>query len=94
MSLEQMQSIVREQLEIIDEVLSKRETSLTQRPFEAAFFFVKECILEIKGDTKDDFWEKKWFADIYGWIEEWYRERYGDALKYNGKDNAKGVARV
>ena len=94
MSLEKMQSIVREQMTLIDEILSKRGTSLTQRPFEAASLFVNECIVEIEGDTKDDYWGKKWFADIYRWTEEWYRERYGDALKNEGKDNAKGITLV
>ncbi len=94
MSLERMQSIVREQMTVIDEILAQRGTSLIIRPFEAACVFVDECIVEIRGDTKDDYWEKKWFADIYCWTEEWYRERYGDALKNQEKDNAKGIARV
>lgn len=94
MSLEQMRSIVREQLTIIDEILAKRGTPLSQRSFEAAALFVDKCIVEIEGDTKDDFWDKKWFADIYRWTEEWYRERYGEALKSGGKDSAKGIARV
>ncbi len=91
---EQMQSVVREQLIVIDEVLSKRGTSLILRPFEAATLFVNECILEIEGDTKDNYWEKKWFSDIYQWTEEWYRERYGDAFKNDRKENAKGITRV
>lgn len=94
MSLDRMQSIVREQLTIIDEILAKRGTPLGQRSFEAAVLFVNECIVEIEGDTKDDFLGKKWFADIYHWTEDWYRERYGDALKEGGRDNAKGIARV
>ena len=55
MSLDRMQSIVREQLTIIDEILAKRGTPLGQRSFEAAVLFVNECIVEIEGDTKDDF---------------------------------------
>lgn len=94
MSLEQMHSIVREQLTVIDDILSKRGTSLIQRPFEAASLFVNECIVEIEGDTKDDYWGKKWFSDIYHWTEEWYRERYGEALKNGGEKNAKGITRV
>ncbi len=94
MSLNKMRSIVREQLTVIDEVLSARGTSLIQRPLDAATIFVSECIVAIEGDTKDDYWGKKWFADIYRWTEEWYSERYGDALKNEGKDNAKGIARV
>ena len=48
MSLEQMQSIVREQMIVFDEILSKRGTSLIQRPFEAASLFVNEEKIRVK----------------------------------------------
>jgi HEPN domain-containing protein len=94
MSLDQMKSIVRDQMKIIDEILAKRGTALNQRIFDAAIFFVSECIIEIKGDTKDDFWGKKWFSDIYHWTEDWYRERYGDALEDRERNQTIGVVRV
>lgn len=89
-----MQKMVRDQLVIIDEILAKRGSELIMRPLEAAIFFVEECIVEIKGDTKEDFAEKKWFADIYRWTYGWYRERYGDALNDRKREYGKGIVRV
>jgi hypothetical protein len=80
MSLERMREIVREQLSVIDDIMAARNVRLIHRPFEAAVLFVNECIIEIKGDTKEDFLEKRWFADIYEWVEAWYVDRYGSAL--------------
>lgn len=94
MSLNKMKSIVREQLVIIDEILSKREKPLTLRPLEAAIIFVNEVIVEIKGEDKNDFHEKKWFAEIYKWTDEWYQERYGEAIKNSHDNTSKGIAIV
>jgi hypothetical protein len=39
--------------------------------------FVSECIVEICGDSKEDFFKKPWFKEIYSVIDTWYLDRYG-----------------
>ncbi len=75
---------VRDWLPIIDKVMLGMNVPLSQRPFKAAVFFVKECIVRIKGDSKEEYWRKGWFSDIHRSIYAWYTERYGNALKAAG----------
>jgi hypothetical protein len=67
-------------LPLIDGLMTKMNVPLGQRPFQAAVFLVRECVVAIEGDTKDDFWRRPWFAAMYRVIDGWYEERYGDAL--------------
>ena len=62
---------------------------------EAARHFVDHLILEINGDTKENYLLKPWFASIFVPIQDWYKSRYGEtqvhpkpvlagALKHHG----------
>lgn len=56
--------------------------------------FVQDWIIEIEGDDKTDFALKPWFAVIYHYTEEWYRDHYGPATEGNGTAIASGVVSV
>jgi hypothetical protein len=75
----------------IDLKLSARNTAISQRPFCAVIEFVEDFIIEIKGDTKDDYHNKKWFKHLYNYSADWYRERYGSAFHSKTKNDYKGV---
>ena len=79
---------------IIDETLANQGRPIAQRPNYAAIFFVNECIVEIKGDSIEKFWEKEWYAAIYKLIEEWYHERYGNLIFDREKPSAKGIVQL
>jgi len=79
------------QLPIFDDILAESQKPLSERPLAAAFYFVDHCIVEIKGDSKDNFLEKDWFKSIYQLIKEWYKERYSDAIKKSNDYMALGV---
>ena len=67
-----------EYLADIDEALSKRGVPVSKRPMEAACFFVEHNIREIKGDTKENYLLKPWFASIFRATQDWYKSRYGE----------------
>lgn len=69
------------QLSIFDNILAESQKPLFERPLAAAFYFVNYCIVEIEGDSKENFLEKEWFKSIYKLIKQWYEKRYADALK-------------
>ncbi|HYS88533.1 MAG TPA: hypothetical protein VEN78_26550 [Bradyrhizobium sp.] len=72
-------------LVVIDEALSARDTPLSNRPLEAAKIFVKDFIKEIRGDTKERYYEKPWFASIFARVLKWYQDKYGQALEKRDK---------
>lgn len=69
-------AIVDDQMTELDSILSSMNTSIKDRPFRAAKLFVDECIIEIEGDTLDNYYKKWWFAEIYHATEQWYRQRF------------------
>lgn len=89
-----LKEFIEYQLPIFDEILAERQKSLSERPLAAAFYFVNYCIVEIEGDTKENFLEKGWFKSIYKLIKQWYKGRYGDALKITEDDIALGVVLI
>lgn len=64
-----------------DAVLAEQGVGLTQRAFRASMLIVEHCILEIKGDTKDDYLNKAWFGSLFRAVNKWYEKRYGNALQ-------------
>jgi hypothetical protein len=86
------ESIVLDQIKDLDEILSSWGTPIAQRPFQLADLFVKECILEIRGDTLDDYHGKWYFAEIYNSAEKWYRERFPE--EFDRKDDSCATAVV
>ncbi len=74
------ESLLRETLPWIDERFAKEGKPVQERPFAAAQIVVEFFIVEIKGDTKDNYLTKPWFAGIFDPILNWYERRYGQAL--------------
>jgi len=82
------------QLPIFDDILAEAQKPLSERPLAAAFYFVDYCIVDIKGDSKDNLLEKEWFKSIYKLIKQWYDDRYGSARKSSKDSFALGVALI
>ena len=82
------------QLPIFDDILAEGQKPSSERPLAAAFYFVDYCIVDIKGDTKENFLEKEWFKSIYKLIKQWYDDRYGAARKSIKDSFALGVVLI
>ncbi|NQS99612.1 MAG: DUF429 domain-containing protein, partial [Candidatus Omnitrophica bacterium] len=89
-----LREFIEYQLPIFDDILAESQKPLHERPLAAAFYFVDYCIVEIKGDTKENFAEKEWFKSLYKLIKQWYNERYATALKVNNDYIAFGVVLI
>ncbi len=78
---DEFDDLLAEVLPDFDAELAEQGIGLTQRPFRASCLFVKHCILEVKGDTKDNYWSKAWFGSLFRSVNAWYEKRYGNALQ-------------
>lgn len=78
----------------VDESLAKQGFALSQRPLRASLIIVNHCILEIEGDTKEDYWSKSWFKVIFSAVEKWYEKRYGNALQHQKSDKVVTVVSI
>src|SRR5574337_550804 len=85
------ESLLRETLPWIDEQFSKDGRPVHERPLAAAQIIVDHCIVAIKGDTKDEYLTKPWFAGIYRRIYKWYEGRYGQALTRAHRAQTRGL---
>jgi len=65
----------------IDLSLAEDGVPLHRRPLDAASIFVLEYIIDIRGGTKNDFLAQPWFASLFKFVQEWYADKYGAALK-------------
>lgn len=82
-----LEEAIADHIRLIDLELQLEELPLWQRPLRAAIKFTLESILEIRGDTKENFATKKWFSIIFHHIENWYREMYGSAFDQSSGDS-------
>lgn len=71
---------IREWMIPIDKYLSDQRVPIPDRIWAAAHEFVDYCIIEIEGDTKEDFLFRPWFQFVHRVIRRWYEEKYGAAL--------------
>lgn len=83
-----------EALPDFDEVLAAQGVDLTQRSFRAAMLIVEHCIVEIKGDTKDDYFHKAWFGSLFRAVNAWYEKRYGNAFQQRKPSTALTVISI
>lgn len=83
---ETFQAFLTDLLPQLDEALAKAGKSVSERPMEAARFIVNELIVDIKGDTKDNFLQKSWFASIFLIAQDWFKKRYGNAQVHPKRD--------
>ncbi len=89
---ESLQAVLAEVLPEIDETFSKAGKPISERSMDAARLFVEYVVVDVKGDTKDDYLRKPWFSAIFIPIQEWFIKRYGSALVHP-KRNALGVVK-
>lgn len=82
---------LRETLPWIDEHLAASGTAVQDRPLTAARQIVDLFVIEIHGDTKENYHQKTWFARIFKSIYKWYERRYGDTLKKSRQARALGI---
>jgi len=82
------------QLPDFDHMLAALQVKLQQRPLKAASMVVEHCIVQVKGDTKEHYFDKPWFGIIYRATERWYEERYGRALRSSQSKVVHGVVSV
>lgn len=65
-------------LELFDSSFNQDNLPLHARPLQSAMWLVREGIKELPfGDSKEDFFDKEWFAALVIAVREWYQDRYG-----------------
>lgn len=88
--------------ELIDESLALDAIPVSERPFEATWFFVRNFVIEacdsLEGPKPpgklSEYMGSRWFQALYSEVEEWYRMRYGDRLDQRTNKSMKGVTLV
>lgn len=75
-----LESLLQESLPWIDERFAKNGRPIHERPFAATQVIIEFFVVEIKGDTKDNYLTKPWFVAFFDPILMWYERRYGRAL--------------
>jgi len=85
------EALLAETLPMLDELFAKENRPVHARPFEAACFIVDNMIVDISGDTKDDYLSKPWFSSIYLPVIRWYEQRYGTELPHPKHPTAHGL---
>lgn len=76
--------------EIFDAELAAKGTRIHERKLSLAQMIVHHAILEVSNDTKDDYFSKPWFTEIYKSVEKWYRNQYGKAVDRSHKETLTG----
>jgi hypothetical protein len=79
-------------MEMLDQHLNGLGVQLSNRPLKAAILFVEHAVLEVAGNTKEDYYEKMWFGGVVRQITAWYSEKYGEAFEQDGRDCIGGIA--
>lgn len=79
-------------LELFDSELASDGVPIAARPFKSAILFVDHGIQEIRGGSKDDYFEQDWFAGVVVSTRRWYADRYGAAALEHEKDSLWGIA--
>jgi HEPN domain-containing protein len=90
----ELKKFIEDQLPIFDEILADTQKPLSERPLAAALYFVNYCVVEIKGDNKENFLEKEWFKSIYKLIKQWYEDRYTNAMNFSKDSFATAVVLI
>lgn len=75
-----LNDVIPDYLPDLDGVLTKMNVELSARPLRAASMFVKYFVRDIKGDTKEEYFTRPWFAVIYAVTHGWYVAKYGEGF--------------
>jgi HEPN domain-containing protein len=89
--MESYEDLLREALPWIDQQFSKDGKAVSSRPLAAARIIVEHFLVEIKGDTKENYLTKLWFKGIYDPISRWYEARYGEDLTCSRYEQTRGL---
>jgi hypothetical protein len=90
----EISDFLEEQLPVFDEIFAEELMPLHQRPLAATIQFIEYCIVDMKGDTKEDYLKKPWFKSTYQLVCKWYLDRYGDAMKLKRHNSSLGVVMI
>ena len=75
---EAFEGYLNETLPMIDEYFDRINLEVHKRPFSVACHIVDFFIVDIKGDTKDNYLVKPWFVELCHCVADWYEKRYGE----------------
>lgn len=65
-------------LELLDSAFAMDNIRLHERPLKSAMWLVKDGISELPpGESKENYFDREWFAALVVAIKEWYEDRYG-----------------
>lgn len=89
-----LEDVLAESLDMIDRMLAQEGMPLHMRPMSAAMRFVEFCVVKVnQGNGCDappgkltDYAGSKWFQIIFRGTENWYRDRFGDAMEAGRSD--------
>lgn len=85
------EEFLRDTLPWIDEHLAATGAAVQDRPLTAARQIVDLFIVDISGDTKENYLQKPWFAGIFKSVYQWYERRYGQTLTKSRQATALGI---
>jgi hypothetical protein len=80
MILARIEDVLPALLEDIDAVLAEAETPIPERALRAAIVIAEECMLEVRGASRDNPISQPWLVPILQFANEWYRGKYGPVL--------------
>jgi len=86
-----LESLLQESLPWIDERFAKDGKPVHERPFAATQVVIDFFVVEIEGDTKDNYLTKPWFVGFFDPVLKWYERRYGKTLLTSPKSGAIGL---
>lgn len=85
------EALLAETLPTLDEIFAKENRPVHERPLQAARFIVDHMIVQVAGDTKDNYLSKTWFVGILHPVVRWYEQRYGSELPHPRHPAAHGL---
>lgn len=86
-----LESLLQESLPWIDDRFAKDGKPVHARPFAATQVIIELFVVEIEGDTKDNYLSKPWFIAFFDPILRWYERRYGKALLASPQSSSIGL---
>jgi HEPN domain-containing protein len=85
------EALLRDILPTLDAGYAKAGRPVQDRPLAAARFIVEHMIVEIEGETKEEYFLKPWFAGIYQPSYDWLERRYGTGLTVSRQAHTYGL---
>lgn len=86
-----LEAYLRQVLPDIDKELLDSGKAPHERPLSAAIFIVKHFVKEVRGGTKESYFEQSWFAALYRSVERWFLRKYGEKLMEAPNSDALGA---